>query len=390
MKQTCHAIRLIFLAFGLGISAWAPLIPILKSRLELGDAELGMTLFVFGIGALLMMPLTGWLINKVGSRLIILVFGLGMIVTMPFLPMAPTFLFLSIILFFFGMTTGAMNVSMNAQSVEIEIACQSPILSGVHCWFSIGGLIGAALVSSLIALDFKLPYCMLVISCIIATILVTQFPRLLPFQQSYEGSKTNCKRFGFASKQVLVLGGLCFIAFMAEGSMLDWSAEYLHSEMHYDISTAGIGYAIFSIAMASGRFIGDRMIQKLGSMQVFQLGCLAAACGFLMVVFSPWHYCELLGFCLVGLGASNVVPILFGYSGKIPGVSSDSALTMITTCGYMGLLFGPALIGFVAQATNLSFALSIIAILLVFIGLTGKSAFPAPKNTEPSKIFYTG
>jgi MFS family permease len=200
---------------------------------------------------------------------------------------------------------------------------------------------------------------------------------LLPFNQNPKTHKISAGRSTLPNKQVLYLGGLCFIAFMAEGSMLDWSAEYLHSNLDYEASLAGIGYALFSIAMAIGRFIGDRLIQRFGSMQIFQIGSLVAASGFLIVVNLNWGYLELLGFCLIGLGASNVVPILFSSSGRLPEISSNTALTTVTTCGYVGLLLGPALIGFLAQATNLSFALAAIAFLLIAIGTLGRAAIPA-------------
>ena len=382
MKQNCRAIRLIFLAFGLAISAWAPLVPLVKSNLQLDDAELGLVLFVLGFGALITMPLTGWLINQVGSRSITFISGLGVLTVLPLLTLAPSTLTLCIFLFLFGVVTGAMNVSMNAQSVDIEIACKTPILSGVHCWFSIGGLLGASIVSGLIALQLPLYCCTLAISGIILLILCTQCNRLLEFDPTTKNiNEVNAGSFTMTNPQVLILGALCFIAFMAEGSMLDWSAEYLRSNLNYDTSTAGIGFALFSVAMAFGRFIGDRAIRKFGPIEVFQWGCLIAASGFLIVVNASWGYFELLGFCLIGVGASNSVPILFGCSGKLSNISSNNALTIITTCGYIGLLFGPAVLGLIAQATTLSFALAIIAVFLIGIGMCARAALPATSTS---------
>src|SRR5262249_34175459 len=153
-----------------------------------------------------------------------------------------------------------------------------------------------------------------------------------------------------------ILGCLCFIAFMAEGALLDWSAEYLRSNLDYDIAIAGIGYSAFSIAMAVGRFLGNRAIKKLGSQLVFQLGCLVAATGFAIVITASWTSCELFGFVLIGLGASNIVPIVFSSSGKLTNISSNTALTIVTTCGYIGLLVGPVFVGFLAEATTPEFS----------------------------------
>lgn len=424
------AIRLIFLAYGLAISSWAPIIPLTKIRLDLNDAQLGLLLLVLGVGALLIMPVTGWLNHKYGSRTIVLVSCLSIIPLMPLLVVADSTFTLSTILLLFGVATGAMNVSMNAQAVEISTTTSTSILSGVHCWFSIGGLLGASLVSALLEFSCPLVLCMSIVALLVFVLLITQWQNLIVIADSnqldnsvkitFPNYRGNCKTragcfsallpiFGlwrnpptlksmwiYAKRQIsakiarkpakrefcnslyqlLFLGSLCFIAFMVEGAMLDWSAEYLRSILHYDPSMAGLGYALFSIAMASGRFFGDRLINHFGTLRVYQMGSVLSASGLLIIVNFSLGYAELLGFALIGLGASNIVPILFGNTGKIPQVSSNYALTIVTTFGYLGLLFGPALIGFVAQATTLSFAFVGLALLMVSIGYCGRFAFP--------------
>lgn len=359
MKKSCRAIKLIFLVFGLGISAWAPLIPYVKSRLELNDAELGSHLFVFGIGALIAMSLIGIVMNRVGSRFITFLSGIGVLTLLPLLTMASTPLSLGITLFFFGITTGAMNMAMNAQSIDIEKQCSKPILSRIHGWFSVGGLLGVSSMTVLLKWNFALITCTLVVSGLMALILFSQCRHLIPSQSMEK------KERPFFSPQVLMLGALCFIAFMAEGAMMDWSAEYLHSHLDY-ASLSGLGYALFSIAMAFGRFIGDDLRKKWGSNITFQMGIFLASTGFILVAF-PFYYLEIVGFILIGLGASNTVPILFGSSG------SSGALTLITTCGYLGLLFGPAMIGLLSEATSLSFAFFTIALFLCASGIFGKN-----------------
>jgi predicted MFS family arabinose efflux permease len=376
MKYTCRAARWIFLAFGLGISCWAPMVPFAKKRLALDDAQLGLVLLMFGIGALITMPLSGWLVYRYGSRFIVLTSGLLIIAILPLLAIVHTSLLLSLALFLFGAGTGALNVSINAQAVIIESKNPLPLMSGFHCLFSTGGLLGAVIVSLL--LEFKVPllFCALTISCVMALILISQWTHLLPLSEDRQ-SEPSQDKFAFPESKVLFLGVLCFISFMAEGSMLDWSAEFLRSSLYYDASIAGIGYALFSIAMAAGRLIGDNLIRRFGVLSLFQAGSLIAASGFLIVVNGGWGYAELLGFCLIGFGASNMVPILFSASGRLPTASPNYALTVVTTVGYMGMLIGPAFIGFIAEAKTLSFALGGMAILLMAVGLCGRIVVPA-------------
>lgn len=362
--------KLIFLAFGLGISSWAPMVPYAKTRLEINDAQLGLILFAFGAGALCAMPLTGWLVSRYGSRLVTLLSGIVVLVTLPFLAIVDTSLLMSAVLFFFGISTGALNVSINAQAVEVESRSDDAVMSGFHCLFSTGGLFGAVVVSFLLERQYDLLTCSIFVSLIMSALLLTQWKNLL-IENPKETAISIQNEWKMPDIKILFLGVLCFIAFMAEGSMLDWSAEFLHSNLQYDPSIAGIGYALFSVFMAIGRLVGDQIIRKIGVLKVFQIGSLLSSSGFFIVTSFSWGYGELIGFCLIGLGASNIVPILFSASGKLSSISPNYALTVVTTIGYIGMLGGPAFIGLLAQVTNLTFAFGCIAFLLIGVSLSG-------------------
>lgn len=373
-SQASLATRLIFFAFGLGISSWAPMVPFVKMKLGVDDGELGLILFIFGIGALVSMPLTGFFVHRFGSRLISFISALFVVVTLPFLTLFDTVFSVASVLFVFGMCTGAWNVAINAQAVTVELKSPKPIMSGFHCLFSLGGLSGALIVGGLLEFGLSLFFCALMVSSIMLVIVVWQWKSLLEDGQSQQQNKDPVT-FSFPNIKVVFLGIICFIAFMAEGSMLDWSAEFLRSSLEYNPATAGMGFAVFSVAMSLGRFFGDRIIQKLGTFVVFLMGSLIASCGFFLIVCLGWIHLELLGFLLIGLGASNIVPILFSMSGRIEGTSSSYALTVITTCGYVGMLIGPALIGFIAQATTLSIAFICIAFLLLMVSFSSRYVF---------------
>jgi predicted MFS family arabinose efflux permease len=171
--------------------------------------------------------------------------------------------------------------------------------------------------------------------------------------------------FAMPSGTVILLGLLCLSVFLAEGAMLDWSAVFLRSARGLDISGAGLGYAAFSVAMATGRLFGDRITTALGPTRVVRYGGLVAAAGFVLATSLPWAATSLAGFVLVGLGASNLVPALFSAAGRIPGTAPGISIATVTALGYSGMLAGPAVIGFIADASSLPIALSGIAVLLV-------------------------
>lgn len=370
MNSARRAISIIFFISGLGLSSWAPMVPYAKSRLGLNEADLGLILLAFGIGALLSMPLTGWLVQRFGSRNVTIYSALLLIVILPILTVAASTLSLSLFLFLFGATCGTLNVSMNSHAVFVEKRNDKPIMSGIHCLFSLGGLAGAGVMSLLLEMGMPLFTCSFTLSVLMAAVLIPQYKSLLPTDT--EATSSAHVPFAFPRGKVIFLGSLCFISFLAEGSMLDWSAVFLRSIHGYEAALAGIGYAIFSVAMAFGRFIGDRFIHRFGPIMTIQVGSLLAASGLLLSVNFSWGYIELIGFGMIGLGAANIVPILFSAAGRLPDTAPSHALAVVTTLGYMGILLGPAFIGFVAQSTSLSTALIGVAVLLIGVGIASR------------------
>lgn len=359
-----------FLVFGLAISSWAPMVPYAKARLEMSEAALGLILLTFGIGALLAMPLTGWLVHRFGSRIVTFIGTPLMICLLPALTIASTPLMLSITLFFFGALSGTLNVAINAHAATVETLWRRPIMSRFHCLFSLGGLAGAGIVSFLLECGYPLFVCSVSLSALLLLLTVIWCGQFLSL--STGANKVLQEKCTTAQESMLSIALVCFIFFLIEGSMLDWSGVFLRDIHGYDMTIAGIGYAAFSVAMASGRFIGDWLVQRFGPSNIVQKGSLVAASG-LLVCVTAWDYGVLLGFLLIGLGAANVVPVLFSAAGKTSQTSAGVALAMVTTMGYAGLLLGPVLIGFIAHWTNLSCAFTCASLLLMAVALSTKA-----------------
>jgi predicted MFS family arabinose efflux permease len=364
------ATSFIFLIAGLAFSSWAPMIPYIKDNLGLSEASLGVILLFCGFGGIASMPLTGWAINRFGSAKIVTLSTPFIIMLLPLLAISPSSQILALLLFAFGAAIGSLDVAMNSQSVAVEVHTGKPILSSFHCLFSLGGLFGAGIMSFLLKLGMTLLSSALCLSSIMSAILIWQGIKLLPSKADIRTENSNSNKFVLPNGQVLFYGALCFILFLAEGSMLDWGAVFLWSSHGYDVSLAGIGYAIFSIAMAIGRFMGDRLITRFGQVPMVRFGALLASTGVLLLVSCHTCYLELVGFFLIGLGAANIVPILFSVTGKLPNISTGVALTIVMTIGYTGMILGPAFIGFIAEFTTLSFALGCVAAMLLGVGLT--------------------
>ncbi|AMP09136.1 major Facilitator Superfamily protein [Collimonas arenae] len=370
------ATRLAFLSAGLCMSAWAPLVPYAKARLGLNEGSLGLLLLCLGVGSLLAMPLTGVLAARLGCRRVILTAGALTCLLLPCLALADSPLQLGIALFVFGAAIGTLDVAMNVQAVMVEKASGGALMSGFHGLFSVGGFVGAGGMALLLWGGLSPFWSSVTAVAFVALVLVVAAPHLLREPEQSDRDAL----FVLPHGAVIFIGVLCFIVFLVEGAILDWSALFLTAARGLSASQGGLGYAAFAIAMTAGRLTGDRIVKRFGGKRVLLLGGLCAAGGFFLAVSAATAAIALLGFVLIGLGASNIVPILFSAAGNQAAMPAGLAIAAITTLGYAGILAGPALIGFVAHATslNVAFALLGCALLLVaasaHLGAASKNA----------------
>jgi len=365
-----RATRLIFLVSGIGMSAWAPMVPYAKARLGLDDAQLGLALLAFGGGSMLSMPFVGWLAHKLGNRTLIVASGLLMCVALPALAMVPDITGLVAVLLYFGVMLGAVDVAMNAHAVEVERLDGGTLMSGFHGLFSVGGLTGAAVTSALLAVGAPLTLAAAVIAVLLMVVVLWLRSDLLDDAPTADAPRKEPLRMPHAL--AWLLGLLCFVSFLAEGAMLDWSAVFLRDFRGVSEATAGFGYAFFSAAMVLGRLTGDRFVGRYGPETAMRIGALLAAAGFLMVACVSGAAMSLAGFVLIGLGASNIVPVMFSAAGRLPNTPPAIAIATVTSLGYVGLLSGPALIGLVAHASNLAMAFAGVAGLLVLVAFSAR------------------
>lgn len=367
-----RATRLIFLLSGIGMASWAPMVPYAKARLALDDATLGLVLLCMGFGAVIAMPLAGFLSHRFGHRDVIGVSGLLVCLALPLLTLAPSVWWLGAALLFFGASLGVVDVAMNAHAVDVEKQQGRPMMSGFHGLFSVGGLAGSAGMAALLHTGSPLTGSAIAVSILLLVIVATQWRHFLVRHD--DGSGEPHAPFRLPGAAVFLLGFLCMVVFLAEGAMLDWSAVFLRFSRGFEPSVAGLGYAAFSVAMAVGRLLGDRITAALGPVSIVRLGSLIAAAGFFLATALPWGPVALLGFAMVGIGASNIVPVLFSAAGRLPRTSPGIAIATVTSLGYAGMLAGPAVIGFVAKASTLSVALAGVAGLLIVVSLCASIA----------------
>lgn len=363
-----RATRVVFLIAGIGMAAWAPLVPYAKDRAALSDASFGTLLLFLGLGSLIAMPLTGVLVGRYGCKRIITCGSAFLLVLLPLLALFSSPFSLAMALMAFGASIGLIDVAMNIQAVEVEKSSGKAMMSGFHGFFSMGGIVGAGLMSLILALGMTPVHAVLVINLLLI-VLYLYCQRHILNERLHQ---PDTPMFVLPRGWVLFLGVLCFILFLAEGAILDWGALFLTHSRDMPAAQAGMGYAVFSVAMTIGRLCGDWVVLKAGRTATLFFGSLCAAAGLVLAVTINDSTMTLVGFLLVGFGASNTVPIMFSAAGNQKTMPVNLAISAMTTIGYAGILAGPALIGFIAQWSSLSVAFSAVAALLLVVAASAR------------------
>jgi len=319
-----------------------------------------------GGGAFAVTPVVGFLINRLGCRAVIIAAGLSFCACLPTLTLLPGVVPMAGALVLFGATVAVVDVAMNAQAVVVESASGRPMMSGFHGLFSLGGLIGSAFMSLLLRLGTTSFAATTGIALAAVVVLLSQAPGMLLRAPAPETTPH------LPRGRLALVGALCFVGFMAEGAVLDWSAVLLRFDLGGDAGTAGAGYAAFSTAMAVGRLCGDSLQHRVGPATVLRLGALLAAGGFAVLSTLPFVAAAITGCALIGLGLANIVPALFSAAARSPGMTAGPAISAVATLGYVGLLAGPGLIGLVANATSLPMALGGLAVMVLTIAAAAR------------------
>ncbi|HGJ5899417.1 MFS transporter [Arsenophonus apicola] len=352
------ATRKAFFIAGFSLASWAPLIPLAKQRLQVENGTMGAILLAFGLGSLLMMPLSGMLAARFGCRRIFTLATILVLVTLPALVSIETVLPLAITLFLFGAGIGAMDVVVNIHAVITEKQAQKPIMSGFHALFSLGGFAGAGIVSLLLTFGATPLQVIILVILFISLLMISTWNGLTNYTTA-----NDTPFFVLPKGSVIILGLLCCIAYIMEGSMLDWSGILLLSQQNIAPNHAGLGYTLFAIMMTFGRIFGDKAISQWGAQRVFINGSFMAVFGFAILVANGPLWTLAIAFMLIGLGLSNIAPMLFTVSGKQTAMPEALAVAAVSTLGYSGILLGPALIGGIAHMFTLPVAFICVTLM---------------------------
>ncbi len=351
------AVSLFYFGQGIGFSSWASRIPDIKESLHLSDALFGSILFALPLGQLFTMPISGRLVTKYGSQKILTIVAPSYVFALCLLGISSSAWHLVFGLFIFGVIGNMCNISVNTQGIEAEKLFEKPIMSTFHGVWSLAGFTGALIGLAMINLNFSPIIHYEIVTVLICINVSLNYKYLVP-GKSVAGSSGSF--FVKPEKTLFQLGLIGFCSMSAEGAMFDWSGIYFKDIVDAPASLVVLGYASFMIMMALGRFAGDKIISKIGRKRTVQYSGLTVFTGMSISVLFPQLVPATLGFMLVGLGVSCIVPTVYSAAGKNKKVSPSMALAMVASVSYFGFLMGPPLIGYISEMLNLQYSYAII------------------------------
>ncbi|MGN6181190.1 MAG: MFS transporter [Mucilaginibacter sp.] len=358
-----HTLRIVvgvmFFLAGLCFASYASRIVTIQQTFKLTDAALGAILFAVPVGLMCSLPFSGWIITIIGSRRL-LIFALSFYaITLIGLSLAQNIIQLIIGLILFGFSSNAMNISVNTQAVAAEGLYQKPIMASFHGLWSFAGFVGAGIGTYMIAEQVKPLYHFTIIASI-TVITIGLIARYLKDDKVASSGPV----FVMPDKSLIMLGVIAMCSMMCEGAMFDWSAIYFKKVVMAPLAVIGIGFTAFMSTMAFCRlFIADWFAKVFGLRRILQVSGVLTVVGLLIAVIFPYFYTAVIGFLFVGAGVSSVVPMVFSAAGKSKTMRPGVALAAVSTIGFVGILLGPPIIGFISGLINLRASFTFIAVM---------------------------
>ena len=351
------AVALFYFGQGIAFASWASRIPDIKHTLNLSDGELGSILLALPAGQLLTMIISGRLVTRFGSKRILTITAPLYVLALTNLGLATAPWHLAAFLFLFGIVGNMCNISVNTQGSEAEKLFGRPIMTSFHGAWSIAGFTGALVGLLMINLHIIPYYHFWMISLLIFGNVILNYKHLVPGKGMVTERK---KKFVMPDWGLVQLGIIGFCSMATEGAMFDWSGVYFKDIVHAPSSLVILGYTSFMIMMATGRFIGDKIIARLGRKRTIQISGLIISAGMFLSVFLPYVLTATIGFMLVGVGVSSIVPTVYSVAGKNGKIAPGIAIAIVSSVSYFGFLLGPPLIGGISELSSLQYSYGVI------------------------------
>ena len=380
IRTPLRATAALFVLLGALFGVWASRVPAVAAKHDLTPDILGLLLLLMALGATAAFALSGRASDRFGPPRVARGFGLATTIALALVAVAPSVPLLALALFLFGATMGGLDVAMNAWGVEIERRRGRPVMSRLHAMYSVGAGIGAGSGYLAASLDLGLPAHFAIAGVLFAAICL--WLAAVPWTSEQRPEKHTAPIYAMPKGPLIVAAMVAFCASIGEGGMADWSAIFLVAVAETSEAEAALGFTVFSVAMVAVRLVGDRLVERFGPIIAGRLSGLAAALGVTLAVAFGNHAMAMIGFALMGVGYALIMPLAFSRAANDGTMSQGAAIAAVATLGYGGIMLGPPLIGFLAEATSIRFAFLMLAGFAALIVLYAGALAPARGPTR--------
>ena len=375
-------VGIFFFVSGFGFATWASRIPTIQQHLHLNEAQLGAVLFALPIGLMMTLPVTGMLLSRYDSRIIMMTGAVLFNIMLCCIGFAGEVWQLVPALFCFGASRNLMNISVNAQSIGVQSLYDRSIIAGFHGIWSLAGFGGAALGWFMVAQGINPGWHFLIVGVLLTIMCWYAFPGVLVQQPS---AREKRPLFALPDRNLAKFGLISFASMACEGTMIDWSGIYFKKAVHTSGSVATVGFVVYMVAMTLGRLTGDRLANRFGIKHMLTYSGLLICSGLLLASVFPYAFIAGAGFVLTGFGVSCVIPMVFSLAGRSGGMSSGSAIAAVSTVGYFGFLMVPPLIGSVAELAGLRWSFGLMAVFGAMITVLVQRML-GPEHRVPGSV----
>jgi fucose permease len=347
----------VFFVNGAAIGTWVAQIPWVQERFDLSKSTMGLVIVGMAIAVILAFPIAGQAIVRHGSERMTWAGGIACALAVNLPVLAPHPALVAVGLFVLGAASATQDVSMNSHGVKVEKDGGRPIMSSLHAGWAFGGMAGAGFAAACAAVGVDARITVAISSALMLALLVT-FASRLGHGSAAEGD--DAPSFALPSRGVVLLAILCLLVMVTEGAMADWGGLYLRQDLGASAAIAALAYSFFTASMTVGRIAGDWVNHRIGAVALLRWGALLTGVplGAMLLIGHP--AIALIGLFLVGLGVANGVPLMFSAAGRQPDTPPGPGIAAVSSMGSLGFLAGPPVIGFVADALSLPWALSML------------------------------
>ena len=359
------AVAALFAALGFSYGTWPSRLPAIKANLGLSNSQVSVVLLCAALGSILSFPVTAAALHRLGSRGASLLSGCLLSVGLLSFAFAPNWSLACAAMFVHGVIASTMDVAMNAQGVEVERATGVPVMSRLHAAFSLGTWAGALFAFCITNVSTSVPlHFVIAVLIVLAAVLLPRAGLIADAKTMAGGSRS----FAWPRGAALLIGAMAFLGMVVEGSMVDWSSLYLKERAGASQQIAPLGIASLQGAMLVTRWFGDRARVRWGARRLLFGGSLLAGVSLAVALLAGGVVPALVAFGIFGIGVATVSPCVYAAGAREGGV----ALAAVMTLGSLGFLVAPVMIGAVAQATNLSWGMGVIAVSAIALALLSR------------------